>query len=54
MYMYIAPDSGGVPVTKGVHTCIMEYGSTPYVGMAQEKNGCPIKRVQNDMFITLL
>ena len=33
---------------------IMEYGSTPYVGMAQEKNGIPIKPVQNDIFTTLL
>lgn len=33
---------------------IMEYGSIPYIGMAQEKNGIPIKSVQNDMFITLL
>ena len=33
---------------------IMEYGSTPYVGMATKKNGVPIKCVQNDMFITLV
>ena len=32
----------------------MEYGSTPYVGMAPKKNGFPIKCVQNDMFKTLL
>ena len=28
----------------------MEYGSTPYVGMGLEKDGFPIKCVQNDMF----
>ena len=33
---------------------IMEYGSTPYVGMALEKNGLPIQCVQNDMLRTLL
>ena len=33
---------------------IMEYGSTPYVGMALEKNGFPIQCVQNDMLRTLL
>ena len=33
---------------------IMEYVSTPYVGMGTEKNGFPIKCVQNDMFITQL
>ena len=33
---------------------IMEYGSTPYVGMGIEKNGFPIKCVQNDMFRTQL
>ena len=33
---------------------IIEYGSTLYVGMTQEKNGGPIKRVQNLMFRTLL
>ena len=32
----------------------MEYGSTPYVGMAPERHGVSIKCVQNDMFITLL
>ena len=32
---------------------IIEYGSTLYVGMTQEKNGGPIKRVQNLMFRTL-
>ena len=34
--------------------CIMEYGSTPYVGMGTEKNGFPIKCVQNNMFRTQL
>ena len=39
----------------GMHTLlIIEYGSTLYVGMAQKKNGGPIKRVQNLMFRTLL
>ena len=33
---------------------IIEYSSTLYVGMAQEKNGGPIKRVQSLMFKTLL
>ena len=33
---------------------IIEYGSTLYVGMAQKKYGCPIKRVQYLMFKTLL
>ena len=33
---------------------IIEYGSTLYVGMAQKKNGGPIKCVQNLMFRTLL
>ena len=37
-------------------TCciIMEYGSTPYIGMAPKKNGCPIVCVQSDMFQTAL
>ena len=26
---------------------LMEYGSTPYVGMARERNGCHIMTVQN-------
>ena len=33
----------------------MEYSTcstTPYVGMAPERNGLPIKCVENDMFIT--
>ena len=34
--------------------CIMEYGSTPYVGMAREKNGCHIKPVQNPVLKCLL
>ena len=33
---------------------IMEYSSTPHVGMAPGKNGIPNKCVQNDMFITLV
>ena len=33
---------------------IMEYGSTPYVGMAREKNGCRICSVQTPTFRTLL
>ena len=37
-----------------VNGTIMEYGSTPYVGMALEKNGFSIKFVQNDMLRTLL
>ena len=37
-----------------VYVYIIEYGSTLYVGMAQKKNGGPIKRVQNLMFRTLL
>ena len=33
----------------------MEPGSSYSIcRVAQEKNGCPIKRVQNDMFIILL
>ena len=32
---------------------IMEYGSTPYIGMTQKKKGCPIVHVQSDMFKTL-
>ena len=32
---------------------IMEYGSTPYIGMAPKKNGCPIACVESDMFKTL-
>ena len=32
---------------------IMEYGSTPYIGMAPPKNGCPIVCVQSDVFKTL-
>ena len=32
---------------------IMEYGSTPYIGMARKKNGRPISCVQSDMFNTL-
>ena len=32
---------------------IIEYGSSLYVGMTQEKNGGPIKCVQNLMFRTL-
>ena len=40
---------------KNLYTweCIIEYGSTLYVGMTQKKNGGPIKRVQNLMFRTL-
>ena len=34
--------------------CIIEYGSTLYVGMTQKKNGGSINRVQNLMFRTLL
>ena len=33
---------------------LMEYGSTPYVGMAREKNGGPIQRIQNYTFRTRL
>ncbi len=33
---------------------IMEYGSTPYVGMAREKNGGPIYRIQNHTLRTRL
>ena len=33
---------------------IMEYGSTPYVGMAPQKNGVSISCVLNDTFKTLL
>ena len=33
---------------------IMEYSSTPYVGMARGKNGRRINRVQNDTFKCLL
>ena len=33
---------------------IMEYGSTPYVGMAWGKNNRRIKYVQNDMLKSLL
>ena len=29
----------------------MEYGSTPYVGMGPEKNGCRIKCVQNKWYV---
>ena len=32
---------------------IMEYGSTPYIGKAREKNGRCIAYVQNDTFQTL-
>ena len=31
----------------------MEYGSTPYIGMARGKNGRRIACVQNDTFKTL-
>ena len=31
----------------------MEYGSTPYIGMAPKKKGCSIVCVQSDMFKTL-
>ena len=40
-YIYIA-----LPLVQ----YIMEYGSTPYIGMAPKKNGCPIVCVQSDMF----
>ena len=44
-----------VAVASSEYRSIMEYGSIPYVGVAQEeKNGCPIKLVQNLMFRTLL
>ena len=33
--------------------CIMEYGSTPYIGMALKKNGCYIAGVQSDVLKTL-
>ena len=33
---------------------IMEYGSTPYIGMAWEKNGHPISCVQNHVVISLV
>ena len=36
-----------VPKVFSDTQCIIEYGSTPYVGMTQKKNGGPIKRVQN-------
>ena len=39
---------------NGCASCIMEYGSTPYVGMGLQKNGFPIKCVQNNMLRTLL
>ena len=29
----------------------MEYGSTPYIGMTLEKNGCYIACVQSDSYI---
>ena len=29
-------------IYKSMHSYIMEYGSTPYVGMARKKNGGPI------------
>ena len=41
-------------ISVSIITIIIEYGSTLYVGMAQKKNGGPIKRVQNLMFRTLL
>ena len=41
-------------VTLKVPTCIMEYGSTPYIGMAREKNGRPISCVQNHVLISLV
>ena len=31
----------------------MEYGSTPYIGMALKKNGCYIAGVQSDVLKTL-
>ena len=31
------------------HIYIMEYGSTPYIGIALKKNGCYIACVQSDM-----
>ena len=33
---------------------IMEYGSTPYIGMARKKNGRPISCVQNHVLISLV
>ena len=39
---------------KSAGSLIMEYGSTPYVGMAREKNGCRICPVQKYMVRTLL
>ena len=47
------PQSSNSIYHTGFLCDIIEYGSTLYVGMAQ-KNGCPIKRVQNLMFRTLL
>ena len=32
---------------------IMKYGSTPYIGVAPKKNGCPIVCEQSDMLKTL-
>ena len=57
MHIFPTADLEGLATSKhsiNKEICvIMEYGSTPYIGMAQEKNGCPIACVQSDMFKTL-
>ena len=47
---------GMAPAQLSLQNCsnIIQYGSTLYVGMAQEKNGCPIKHEQNLMYSAAL
>ena len=51
----LKPSSLSMHVTCSSPECnlIMEYSSTSYIGMAPQKNGCPIVCVQSDMFNTL-